>query len=169
MTLVIVIITVFFIVVSLIIVAISQASFFKSTNRKGFLFISISILMLLCGFIWRTIHLNSIPNELFLEENIVSFTNNYGIKISYHDIKNIQQTNVLPSISSRIEGFSLANIKKGLYETESGEKVYLLLNGDFKPYLKITKKNNQVIYYNNADANSKTLYNQLQNIFSYQK
>lgn len=169
MTLAIVIIAVFFIVVSLVIVAISQASFFKSTNRKGFIFISISILMLLCGFIWRTIHLNSIPNELVLEENIITFTNNYGIKISYNDIKNIQQTSVLPGISNRIEGFSLANIKKGLYETESGEEVYLLLNGDYQPYLKITKKDNQVIYYNNADANSSALYNQLQNIFSYQK
>lgn len=168
MVIAILIITTFFIVVGLIIVAILKRRSSRK-NHKRDLRIAITALVITYLFMGYSIYTNSKPNELIIASDYIEFTESHGIKIKLKDIQNIQQTTLLPDIKSRINGFSLMNIRKGTFETKSGEIIHLLINGSNKPVLKITKTNQEKIYFNSPKENSIEDYKKLQNIFSYQK
>ena len=169
MILVAVIITTFFIVVAFLVSAILKAKFFRSAYKR-YLRLVIVVLSVLYIFTAYSVYKNAKPTELIIGDKHIEFTGNYGEKISLDNIQNIQQISLFPEIESRQEGFSLMNIRKGNFETKSGEIVHLLLNGKDKPILKITKKNTKkVLYFNSSKKNMKEEYTKLQNIFSYKK
>jgi len=168
MIIAILIITTFFIVIGFIISALLKAKFFRSTYRR-LLKLTILILVVLYCFTGYLIYKNTLPNELLIKEEYIEFSESYGVRIYFSEIKNIQQVALFPLIDTKESGFSLMDIRKGNFVTESGNRVYALLNGAYTPLLKITKKNNEVIYFNSPDKDVVEEYKKLQNIFSYQK
>lgn len=168
MIIAILIITTFFIVIGFIISALLKAKFFRSTYKR-LLKLTVVVLVVIYSFTVYLIYKNTLPNELLIKEEYIEFSDSYGLKIHFSEIKNIQQVTLFPLIDSKKSGFSLLDIKKGIFVTEAGASVYLLLNGAYTPLLKITKKNNEVIYFNYPDKSMVEEYKKLQNIFSYQK
>lgn len=168
MVLVIIIISTFFIVVGFLISAILKQKLSKKKYNQSLKFVILGLLIIYIFTSFLT-YKNSRPNELIIQDNYIEFTENYGVKIKFEDIQNIQQTTLLPEIESRINGFSLIQIRKGVFKTKSGEQIYLLINGSDNPILKITKKNQEKIYFNSTEKNIEFEYRKLQNIFSYQR
>lgn len=168
MIIAILIITTFFIVIGFIISALLKAKFFRSTYKR-LLKLTIVILVLLYTVTGYLIYINTLPNQLLIKGEYIEFTQSHGFKLKYDEIKNIQQVSLFPLIDSKKSGFSLMDIRKGHFITESGKSVFLLLNGAHLPLLKITKNNDEVIYYNSPKEDSKAQYIKLQNIFSYQQ
>lgn len=143
--------------------------YFKITYKNN---LKLSIVLLLTALFLFTLYKtyqNIQPNTLVIKENYIEFKGNYGKKIPFEAIQNIQQLSLRPQIKNTIKGFSLWDIQKGTFKTLKGETVYLLLNGNHKPLLKVTLKNNTQLFFNSGKSNPEEAYEKLQNIFSYQK
>lgn len=156
-----------FIIIGIVIFSVFR--YFEIAHQSNLKLITILLLAALFLFTLYTTHQNMQPNTLVIAENHIEFTGNYGKKIPFKAIQNIQQLSLRPKIDSKIDGFSLWDIQKGTFKTLKGTSVYLLLNGSDKPLLKITLKNKTQLFFNSGKPDAKEIYEQLQNIFAYQK
>jgi hypothetical protein len=63
----------------------------------------------------------------------------YGENIQIADIEHVELVKNLPGITLRTNGYSLANINKGYFSTDTKETVKLFIHSKKKPYIRITK------------------------------
>jgi len=159
---------VLYILVSICIIFFSSLKFLQKKDKKTImLLILFTTITIVCGGF--NIYKNTVLNELVISDNEIIFTENYGKKILFTDIKNIQITNLLPKIKFQLNGFSLGDIQKGKFKIETDEIVHFMINGKHTPILKITTKDDKKLFFNSNKKNIKEEYIMLQNIFSYQK
>lgn len=78
-------------------------------------------------------------NRMVINETYVKITGRYGEKVPIIDIASIELTNKRPSLSRRINGFSMGNRKKGFFATGKGEKIKAIINSPSLPWILITK------------------------------
>lgn len=100
-------------------------------------------------------------NPVEIKDDIIQISGDYGIDLSIKDIQSIELVNELPEITSKINGFALQNIEKGLFRTSTDEKVKLLINSQNKPFILIITKTNEKIYYSSKEKSNQEIYNQL--------
>lgn len=85
-------------------------------------------------------------SELILHSDTVEINGVYGEKIKFKDVESIALLKELPKIRYKSNGYALGNVSKGWFKTDN-EKVKLILNTNTGPYLLITKKDGQKVYY----------------------
>lgn len=90
-------------------------------------------------------------NRLIVTTDNMEFQGSYGEVLGWSEIKSIDIINELPKIDSKINGFALGPIKKGYFSTDTGEKIKLILNSEYHPYLQITKLNGEKIYFSTKE------------------
>lgn len=133
--------------------------FFKSPLRK------LAIGMLLFCLILVVVLFRAGQNEtqiVFLE-NEIQLTGIYGEVIKKNDLEYIELVEQLPSIKLKLNGFSLATIKKGVFKTSENEKIKLFIQSEQTPYIKISKMNNKKIYFNSKKEGTQQLFMELEN------
>ncbi len=100
-------------------------------------------------------------NPIEIRAEIIKIGGDYGIDLPIKDIKSIELVNELPEMTSKINGFALQNIEKGLFRTNNGEQIKLLINSQNKPFILIITKTNEKIYYSSKEKSNQEIYNQL--------
>lgn len=100
-------------------------------------------------------------NKLILEDGHLEITGIYGEEIPVADIQLIELTEKRPSLRRRINGFSLGTRKKGLFKTNGGEKIKVIINSNPRPWILITKKSGNKIYFSSNGKSNQTIYQEL--------
>lgn len=126
-------------------------------NKIG-IYILIATLVLVIGLLAMGLK----ESKLQITQNKIEFQGVYGETLKPRDIKSIGLTNTLPKITSKSNGFALGDTRKGHFRTQDGEAVKLILNSNTKPYLLITKINNEKIYFSSKDNSNRPYYHQLE-------
>lgn len=85
----------------------------------------------------------------------------YGEKIPVSDIQSVCLTDGLPQITMRTNGFAIGDIRKGFFKTFSNEKVKFILNLKEKPFLVITKKSGEKIFYSSGSNKSRNIFTEI--------
>ncbi|MEL6590751.1 MAG: DUF3784 domain-containing protein [Bacteroidota bacterium] len=85
-------------------------------------------------------------NDILVTEEALVIEGMYGETISWNDISRIDQLDQLPSIDSRINGFSDGERLKGYFRTEAGDKVKMIVERANRPYLHIKRQEGADIY-----------------------
>ncbi|RTE54721.1 DUF3784 domain-containing protein [Arenibacter aquaticus] len=126
-------------------------------NKIG-IYILIATLALIIGLL----ALGLMESKLQITHNEIEFRGVYGETLGARDIKSVGLTNTLPKITSKSNGFALGETRKGYFRTQDGEAVKLILNSNIKPYLLITKINNEKIYFSSKDNSNRPYFHQLE-------
>ncbi len=126
----------------------------------------LGILLLLLIIILVTIlfSISLKENKLTVDTNRITIHGMYGEKINFTEVASIVLTDTLPGITFRSNGFSLGNIRKGYFKTQNAEKVKLLLHSDKQPFLFITKKSGEKIFYSAKHKPADSVYKEINEI-----
>lgn len=135
--------------------------FYTSQTKKKIHYFVVFGLIFLFLFISYNLKEAIADNTIVIENKQLVISGQYGTAINLSQIKSIQLITNTPTISNRINGFSLQTIKKGYYRTKEGEKVKLLINSSQKPLLLLTTKENDKIYYSSKETSNKKVYSLL--------
>ncbi|TMM57543.1 hypothetical protein FEE95_13775 [Maribacter algarum] len=100
-------------------------------------------------------------NELIIEDGQLEITGQYGEAIPLADIQLIELTEKRPSLRRRINGFSFGSRKKGFFRTTGGEKVKAIINSNARPWILITKKSGDKIYFSSNGKSNQSIYQEL--------
>ena len=123
------------------------------------IFIIVVIIGVVVALFWGTRESN-----VTLTDNTIKISGMYGISINAEEIKEISLRDEIPKITRRINGFSLLNIKKGIFKADQMEKVRLYLHSDNGPYIQITT-NEDIIIINYGDPEkTQSVYSEIMNI-----
>ncbi|MGQ1936439.1 hypothetical protein ACT4RV_11105, partial [Ornithobacterium rhinotracheale] len=100
-------------------------------------------------------------SELEVENDKIKITGIYETEINKSEIQSISLVNQLPELN-KTEGFITRDIVKGYFKTEKGESVVVLINQeDNLPYILITTKNGQKIYFSSGNKSNLEVYKEL--------
>jgi len=140
-------------------IATSTKYFKAKKNKIGVFLLAIGLIFIVVMFI-RDFK----ETKLILNSNSIEFKGDYGETVPFEKIKNIQLVDEKPRIVQRINGFSAGTIKKGIYKTNTSEKVKLIINAENKGYILITKSDGNKIYYSAKEASNEQLFQKIKNI-----
>ncbi len=132
---------------------------FQKLNKIG-----LAVLVFTLIFVGALFFLGFKNDPLIIQNDQIQFKGSYGETLHKNDIKNIELTQQLPHITMKTNGFALGHINKGYFKIKGGETVKLLLNSDKKPYIKITKKDGQQIFFSSKDQSNQELFETIKNL-----
>lgn len=98
---------------------------------------------------------------VFIEKDKLIIEGFYGEEIPISEIENIVLVDTLPHITSRKNGYSSGDVRKGYFQTGFRKRVKLILNSNEKPYLFIRTKGNRNIYYSLREEKNKELFEKI--------
>ena len=130
-------------------------------GNKTALIILVGSLLFVLGLMGRGIK----ENTLRLESDTVVFNGSYGETLSSSDIQSIELVDQLPQITFKTNGFGLGSVRKGYFRTKEKEVVKLILNGDQKPIILITKTDGKKIYYSSRSTSNEDIVDEIQQNF----
>lgn len=131
--------------------------YFNSQKNKIGVFILLGALILIIGFLGRDLQ----ENKMLINSETIEFQGSYGEIVPLKTIKSIELVSDKPKITLRTNGFSLGSVKKGYFKTDKGEIVKLILNGDNKPYILLTKLDGKKIYYSAKEESNEKLFEEI--------
>lgn len=134
-------------------IATSTKYFNAKKNKIGLLLLAIGLIFIVVMFI-RDFK----ETKLILNSNSIEFKGDYGETVPFEKIKSIQLVHEKLKIVQRINGFSAGTIKKGIYKTDTGEKIKLIINAENKAYILITKSDGKKIYYSSKEESNEELF-----------
>lgn len=135
----------------------TSAKYFNSKKNQIGAYLLMGILVVIIVFLGRDLQ----ENKLILNSNSIEFEGSYGETVPLNTIKSIELVPEKPKINRRTNGFSLGTIKKGYFKTDQGETVKLILNGDNKPYILLTKLDGKKIYYSAKEESNEKLFEKI--------
>lgn len=135
----------------------TSSKYFSTKKNKIGVYILIAILIVTIGFLGRDLK----ENKLIINPDSIEFEGSYGEIVPKTEIKSIVLINDMPTIMRRTNGFSLGTVKKGYFKTDEDEIVKLILNGDNKPYILLTKLDGKKIYYAAKEESNEKLLQQI--------
>lgn len=129
-------------------------------TKSSYLFALILMIVVLIGIVAMFTY-SLQDNTVEIKEDTIQISGDYGMDLSINNIKSIELVNELPEITSKINGFALETIEKGLFRTNDDKEVKLLINSQNKPFILISTKTNEKIYYSSKTKSNQEIYNQL--------
>jgi hypothetical protein len=90
-------------------------------------------------------------DQLVVDERGIMISGLYSLELPSEQISSLKIVSSLPKITKRINGYSVADIKKGYYRTASGKKVKLFINGKNNEILRIVDNNGMIYYFSDPD------------------
>ncbi|QNF35098.1 DUF3784 domain-containing protein [Adhaeribacter swui] len=100
-------------------------------------------------------------NQLLINPQSIELTGVYGELIPISDIESIALVAQLPAITIRKNGFAASSVRKGYFGTRAGKKVKLLMHTKNPPFIQITKKNGEQIFFAAKDKPSDEIFREL--------
>ncbi|MEN9906950.1 MAG: hypothetical protein RLZZ540_91 [Bacteroidota bacterium] len=140
---------------------VSSAKYFNGglytkKNKIG-VFILVGTLIFIIVLLGRELK----EDKLIFNSDSIEFEGSYGEVVPKNEIKSIELVYDKPKITLRTNGFALGTVKKGYFKTDKGEIVKLILNGDNKPYILLTKADGKKIYYSSKEESNEKLFEKI--------
>ena len=140
---------------------VTSFKYFNSQKNKIGVFVLLGVFI----FIIVLFGSNLKEDKIILNSDSIEFEGSYGEVVPKNQIKSIELVSDKPKITLRTNGFALGTIKKGYFKTDKGEKVKLILNGDNKPYILLTKSDGKKIYYSAKEESNEQLLQKIKSAF----
>lgn len=131
----------------------------KKQKRKRILSLGIlcAVLVGITGMFYYSLQ----DNTIIINNNVIEIKGDYGMNLDMDNIKFIELVGSTPDLSIKLNGFALANVKKGYFKTRSGQKVKLLLNNMTPPIICIELKDGFRIYYSSKNRSNQLVFEEL--------
>jgi len=121
------------------------------TQRIAMVFLGFTLLVLFVIF-WRGMR----DNTMVVNEDGITIEGSYGQDYRWEDIRSAE-TGPIPEISSRVHGFSMGALRKGIYKTREGERVRLVLNSMEEPVLIIRLESGEHLFFSSSEEDNEEL------------
>lgn len=135
-------------------------------NKSGKLALFL-VLFLSIGLIVGITAWGAADNALQVQNGKLKISGMYGESIPLAKIQSVTLIERKPQISRRTNGFGLGPWKKGNFSNAKGEEFKLFVNTRELPWILITKKNGQKIYYASARKSNSILFEELVQTMPY--
>jgi hypothetical protein len=100
-----------------------------------------------------------IPSKFKVSDDRISFSGKYGTEVKVSDLESVTLINKMPDIKARTNGLGLGPIRKGFFSIEDQGKCRLLLHSFQGPFVKISTKDQGIIFVNFKDqAKTESVY-----------
>lgn len=121
--------------------------YFSQRNRYADYIVQ-AVLLIVWGVIGYSLWQGGQHNTIVLKEDAIIIDGQYGQSISISLIDTLIVEQFLPSLTFKMNGLSIGEIKKGYFKHNHYNKVLVYLHSNAVPVLHISTKDNQHIYYN---------------------
>lgn len=128
----------------------------KKYHKIGVYILGATLIFVLC-----MVYIGLQNDELQIENDQIELQGSYGEKISFAEIKEIKLVESLPKITNKLHGFAMDKSYKGIFKTQNGERVKLILNSESSPYILIIKSDNKKIYFSSKNQSNQLIYNEI--------
>lgn len=132
-------------------------------NKTGKKAIAAYILLgVVALFVVGEFYSGSKPVEVIVNSQSLIVKGMYGFELPIGTIREVKLVDSIPAITSRTNGYSFGNTKKGYFNLEEYGNCRLFLCSDSSPYLIVTEDSGSITIINLEDRTStKTAYQQL--------
>ena len=103
-------------------------------------------------------------DHLLVKESGIEIQGDYGEELNWEEIHKIEIVNEVPEITFKTNGFALANTYKGYFKAEKEGVVKLILNENEGPFILITKKSGDMIYYSSSETEEEELLKEVREV-----
>ena len=86
-------------------------------------------------------------NKFSIENQRIEITGSYGERFALQDMESIEWVESLPPIRMKVHGFQVGETSKGIFKTQDGQKIKLIISENQSHYLHITKKDGAQLYF----------------------
>jgi len=90
-------------------------------------------------------------SRLLVDDQGIEITGSYGEELAPAEIESVSLTGTVPGIRIKINGFAMGAIHKGYFKTTSGQTVKLILQTQDPPFLLITTKAGEKVYFSGKE------------------
>lgn len=136
----------------------------KKLKRKRIIAIGVLVAVLLgvSGMLIYSLQ----DNTIIVHRETIEIKGEYGMTIDVDNIQTITLVDAIPPLALKLNGFAMANVKKGYFKTKSGQKIKLLLNNSTPPYVCIELKDGFHIYYSSKKESNQIVFNKLNQVMN---
>lgn len=104
-------------------------------------------------------------SSLLVDAQGVEITGAYGERLEPEAIESVSLTGSLPGIRVKTNGFALGKTYKGYFRTTNGEIVKLILDSQVPPFLLITTKAGEKIYFGAGEGAAEAAFRAIREQF----
>ncbi|MGB5698688.1 hypothetical protein [Muriicola sp.] len=104
-------------------------------------------------------------NEIRTSSSHLEISGLYGETITLNDLESIELVEQRPVMSRRIHGFSMGYRKKGIFKNQDGERIKLLINTKYRPFILIKKESGQNIYFSSDARSNEDIFKELKSSY----
>ena len=135
---------------------------FAAKSQRGSLKFALVMLLIVTVGVGFLFVYGSQPNTLELRDSVIVIHGMYGVTLPKAQIADISLSSSLPPIRFKSHGFATAEIRKGLFRTQDGRTLRLILSRDkTAPMLFIQLKEGKDIYYQSPEEDEAVIYEKL--------
>lgn len=132
-----------------------------SKNRKIITFVGVAFMATITLIIVFDLNKTLKDNHLIIHSNSIEISGEYGMDIDKNKIKSIKLVSSYPKIISKSNGFTLGDVKKGIFKTNKNTEVKLLINSERTPLIILVTKDNREIYYSSKNKSNQEIYERI--------
>ena len=134
--------------------------FFKgissTTYKIGAIFLAVVLIT-----VFVLMYLGLKEDHLLITESGIEIQGDYGEELKWEEMHKIELVGEVPEITFKTNGFALANTYKGYFKAEKEGVVKLILNENEGPFILITKKSGDKIYYSSSETEEEELLEEM--------
>jgi hypothetical protein len=128
----------------------------KTTFKVGVAILGACIL-LVSALVW----VGTRENEVKIQQDTLEISGAYGEKIQLDDIKSVRLVDGLPPMTCKVHGFAIGSLKKGYFETKSGEQVKVIAHKKADQTILLERNDEVDVYLQVEPATSRLIYDEL--------
>ncbi len=133
---------------------------YAGTNR-----VAMIVLAFCLGLVLSLLMRGLSESRLLVDEQGIEITGTYGERLEPEAIESVSLSGSLPGIRMKTNGFALGKTYKGYFRTTTGEVVKLVLDSQRPPFLLITRKTGEKIYFATGEGASEAAFRAIREQF----
>lgn len=122
----------------------NEGDLVKSKLKNVIVIVVIASVAMLIGY-------GTIPSKFEVSDDRITFSGKYGTEIEISNVETVSLINKMPPIKARTNGLGLGPIRKGFFSIEDQGKCRLLLHSFQGPFVKISTKDQGIVFVNFKD------------------
>lgn len=138
-------------------------------KKKRWTLIPVIILLIIIVFVGSIFFMGFKEDNLVITGESLKFDGYYGETLDHSDVQEIELAQTVPALVMKTNGFAVGSIRKGYFKTSDGEIVKLIVQSDYDPVIKITKKDGTKVYYSAHSKLNEEVFKEIKSTFLNKK